>query len=225
MRRSSQRRRASGWRGSARAIGCFRSTARPRAFVGVTQQRATRAPRQEHELAWTREGERMAGKFQLRREQWDDGVRPALRALRLSHDALGPPLARGARPEPASAPLRGGPRLRGDRKRDPVHRRRVRSDSAGAREPLERERPYHALRHCRPSRGQRAGLFRVGDGAHQRQPRPHQPAPDPGPRRRPPRVLPRRVGPPEAAAASRERGREPRRDDRALRADVARVQE
>jgi len=32
----------------------------------------TRAPRLEHELAWMREGQPMAGKFQLRREQWDD---------------------------------------------------------------------------------------------------------------------------------------------------------
>jgi regulator of sigma E protease len=32
----------------------------------------TRAPRQVHELAWTREGQPMAGTFQLRREQWDD---------------------------------------------------------------------------------------------------------------------------------------------------------
>jgi regulator of sigma E protease len=30
------------------------------------------APRQVHELAWTREGQPMAGTFQLRREQWDD---------------------------------------------------------------------------------------------------------------------------------------------------------
>ncbi len=32
----------------------------------------TRAPRQRHEVAWTREGQPMAGTFQLRREQWDD---------------------------------------------------------------------------------------------------------------------------------------------------------
>jgi regulator of sigma E protease len=31
-----------------------------------------RAPGQEHELSWTREGQPMAGKFPLRREQWDD---------------------------------------------------------------------------------------------------------------------------------------------------------
>jgi regulator of sigma E protease len=32
----------------------------------------TRAPRQVHELSWTREGQPMAGTLQLRREQWDD---------------------------------------------------------------------------------------------------------------------------------------------------------
>ena len=32
----------------------------------------TRAPRLVHELAWTREGQPMAGTFQLRREQWED---------------------------------------------------------------------------------------------------------------------------------------------------------
>ena len=32
----------------------------------------TRAPRQEHELEWWRDGQPMAGKFSLRLEQWDD---------------------------------------------------------------------------------------------------------------------------------------------------------
>jgi regulator of sigma E protease len=32
----------------------------------------TRAPSEWHELSWTREGQPMAGKFQVRREQWDD---------------------------------------------------------------------------------------------------------------------------------------------------------
>jgi regulator of sigma E protease len=32
----------------------------------------TRVPRQVHELSWTRDGQPMAGTFQLRREQWDD---------------------------------------------------------------------------------------------------------------------------------------------------------
>jgi regulator of sigma E protease len=32
----------------------------------------TRAPRQEHELAWTRDGQPMAGAFKLRLEQWND---------------------------------------------------------------------------------------------------------------------------------------------------------
>ncbi len=69
-----------------------------------------RAPNQTHELAWTRDGERMSGTFQLRKERWDDelGQRYDRYVFRTTHWAPRAPAKLVPNPSPLVYAVRRG---------------------------------------------------------------------------------------------------------------------
>ncbi len=153
-----------------------------------------------HELTWTRDGMPMRGFFQLRKEQWDDEFGQHYERYVFRYGRLAPQRARPPRPQPAPARVRAATRHRGDPQRHQVHQRRRPAPRARAACRCRRVSGPITIYDIAGQAGAKGpDVLRLGDGAHLGQPGAHQPAADPGARRRPPPLLPLRGGAPQAA--------------------------
>ena len=184
-----------------------------------------REPNRMHELVWTRDGERRAGTFQLRKERWDDdlGQHYERYVFRTTH--WQPRVASRLVPNPHPvlyAAKRGFEETVNAIKFIVVGFVRI---AQGPRQPRGRQRADNALRRCRRRGREGDDLLRLGDGRHERQPRSAQLVTNPCSRRRASAALLRGMGASPSGQRSHACAVEPPRHQRPRGLDAGRLQE